>query len=145
MRNPFIFTIMILLVSLSISKPLTKETIDYLKADQEVLDIFHHNLRQMSCKLIAYSKIKSLYDSEEIDSYLNKTRYKRSFLNAFYDDLWSRCNKNIDDDKLVFNGTLYEKYDDNLQANHLIEGFNITQIVNTINWEKDQEKFKEEL
>lgn len=139
-----IFLLMLLLSEL-LSKPLTKDTIEYLKADQHIFDTFHYRLRILSCKLGSYSKIKDLYDREIIDQYLNKTRYKRTFLNALETHFRELCEAKIEDDKLIFNETIVSKYDNNLQFEYLIKGYNITQVLLSVNDKKRTEEKKEEL
>jgi hypothetical protein len=137
--------VLLFLISFILTKPLSLETLDYLRADQQIFDEFHHRLRMLGCKSGAYSKIKSLYDSEEIDSYLNQTRYKRSFLNALESDLRVRCEKVTDDDKLVFNETIYQNYDDNQKFEQFFKGFNITEVLQRVNLDKEKVEAKEEL
>ncbi len=132
------------LFSLYSFKPLNKETLNILKADQLIFDSFYQRLRGLSCKLIAYSKIKTLYDSEEIDKYLNQTRYKRTFLNSLNDHLLELCLEKSTDDKMVFNTTLYEKYDDNPSGNAVLQGYNITHVLHTVNELKEHPSKKKE-
>jgi len=139
-----IFLLMLLLSEL-LSKPLTKDTIEYLKADQDIFDTFHHRLRMLGCKLGSYSKIKDLYDREIIDQYLNKTRYKRTFLNALEAHFRQLCEEKIVDDKLIFNETIVTKYDNNIHFEELIKGYNITQVLLLVNDKKQTEEKKEEL
>jgi len=141
--------IILSLVLIVFSKPLTKETIAYLKDDQNIMDGFHYRLRMLSCKLFSYSKIKSLYDNEEIDKYLNQTRYKRTFLNSLELHLRDKCETRVNtdsnyDDKQVFNETLLFKYDNNAYAEDVLEGYNITEVLQNVNEGRTQ-RLKEEL
>jgi hypothetical protein len=128
----------------SAAKPLNKETLEVLKNDQEIFNRFQLNLTELSCKLAAYQQVKFYYDNEVIDSFLNQTRYKRSFLNLLYNELKSTCDKTSTNDKLVLEKNNYHEYDDKFVAG-LYQGFNITKILLKTNEEKEKSTVKEDL
>lgn len=74
----FTITIIFSLIYLIITKPLSKETLKYLEADQETYDNYRVGYRELSCKLLTYSKMKQLYEHEIIDGFINQTDKKKN-------------------------------------------------------------------
>ena len=116
------------------AKALTKENLIELKKDQEIYDKFHSNLVQLSCKMLAYLKIKTLYDDEIIDTYLNQTRYKRTFLNSLNSEMIAFCLKNdLDDKYLLKDGLVYSRFDKEYEK---FVNVDYSEILKKVNGEK---------
>ena len=95
-----LFKIYIFFLSLILiceSKPLTPEVIKYLEKDQDTFSNYKQIYRELSCKIITYSKMKHLYESKEIDKYVNQTIDQKGFLDYMQNSYLTHCNTKYDD------------------------------------------------
>jgi hypothetical protein len=79
------------------SKPLTPHVIKYLEEDQMTFTNYKQNYRKLSCKIMTFSKMKNLYETKEIDKYMNRTENQRGFLDYMQLTLESHCNTKYTD------------------------------------------------
>lgn len=94
-----IITILLLCISNFSSKPIDKKLIEVLKKDQFTMDNFKARYRYLSCKLIIYSKLKYMFESEKIDTFAEVTENKKEFIDIYYNEMLKRCNKlNVDNE-----------------------------------------------
>ena len=73
------------------------KTIELLKKDQLTMDNYKAQYRYLSCKLLIYSKLKYMFESELIDKFANQTEKKKEFIDIFYDEMLKRCNQRMTD------------------------------------------------
>jgi hypothetical protein len=76
-----------------LSKPLTKEVLEYLNKDIITFNTYRKDLLKTSCNLIVYSKIKFMWEKEEIDKYLEKAKDKVGFIKALKEKMLETCSK----------------------------------------------------
>ena len=103
---------LILLLSISLtslisqysSTDLTKEIIDSLNNDHLRMKGFKENFRRMSCKLLVVSKIRALYETEELDKYTNRTtpESRPKYVDKLREEYYDACMLTYKEDKLIF-------------------------------------------
>ena len=86
-----------------LTKPLSKKILDLLDKDQFAFENFRPRYRYLSCKLIIYSKMKYMYESEIIDQFMKETPKKREFVETLYDEMLKQCNKEMTDNSVNLN------------------------------------------
>jgi hypothetical protein len=76
-----------------LSKPLTKEVLEYLNKDIITFNTYRKDLLKTTCNLIVYSKIKYMWENETIDKYLEKAKDKVGFVKAIKEKMFEKCSK----------------------------------------------------
>lgn len=87
----------IIMLYLIKSKPLTPDVLKYLEKDQETFANYKQNYRELSCKIMTYSKMKHLYESKEIDKYVIQTKDQKGFLDYMEKSYQTHCNSKYED------------------------------------------------
>lgn len=82
-------------------EPLTKEVLDYLEKDEETFRSYKTNYKHLACKVLTYSRIKYLYEKEEIDKYINQTQNRRGFLDYLQESIFNMCTDKYSDLNMV--------------------------------------------
>jgi hypothetical protein len=103
-RLGLVYKILFILLSLWCleSKPLTPQVIKYLEEDQITFTYYKENYRKLSCKIMTFSKMKYLYETKEIDKYMNQTQNQRGFLDYMQMTLENHCKDKYNDFNTVF-------------------------------------------
>jgi predicted nucleotidyltransferase len=82
-------------------EPLTKEVLEYLEKDEETFKNYKANYKLLACKVLTYSRIKYLYEKEEIDKYINQTKNRRGFMDYMQERIFNLCKDNYSDLNMV--------------------------------------------
>lgn len=85
-----------------ITKPLSPKVLDLLDKDQLAFENFRGKYRYLSCKLIIYSKLKYMFETEIIDQFMNQTPKKKEFIDTLYDEMLKKCNNKMTDNSVFF-------------------------------------------
>ncbi len=144
------------LLSQYVTTDLTKEIIDSLNNDHLRMKGFKENFRRMSCKLLVVSKIRALYETEELDKYTNRTtpESRPKYVDKLREEYYDACMLTYREDKLIFEKEMFYSYpqDDskyqkylNVSLETLLEEFpkfNQTEwdLANKVNEKKDSKK-----
>ena len=94
--------LLFLAIAKILTKPLTKEVLDYLKKDINTFNTYRTDLLKTTCNLIVYSKIKYMWEKEEIDKYLEKAKDKLGFLKALREKMYEKCHKDQSSINVLF-------------------------------------------
>lgn len=127
-------TISFSIITEKLAMDLSKEIIDTLNNDHVRMKNFKENFRRMSCKLLVTSKLRALYETEELDKYTNQTtpESRPLYLDKLYENYYEACMKTYREDKLIFEKELFYSYpsDDekyqrylNVSLQDMLEGF----------------------
>lgn len=110
-KSTKIITLIISLISLPLimNSDLSQEIIDTLMNDHERMKNFKTNYHRMSCKLLIVSKIRALFETEQIDDYVLRIfpEDRNSFLDKLYDTMMTKCLETYKEDKLLFEDKLF--------------------------------------
>ena len=87
--------IIVSLVGLILSKPLGKDVLDYLTEDMITFNTYRKDFLQLTCKLTIYSKMKYMWESEELDKYLNRTTNVIDYVQAVKDEMYKVCMSKV--------------------------------------------------
>lgn len=82
-------------------EPLTKEVLEYLEKDEETFKSYKANYKNLACKVLTYSRIKYLYEKEEIDKYINQTQNRRGFVDYLQESIFNTCTDKYSDLNMV--------------------------------------------
>jgi hypothetical protein len=75
-----------------ISKPLGRDVLDYLEKDVITFETYRNDFLYLSCKLTIYSKLKYMWETEELDKYLNQTTLvKKDYINKVREEMMKTC------------------------------------------------------
>lgn len=98
-----LFSILVLnLIVLFLTKPLTPEVLDYLAKDEQTFREYRAGYKELTCKLLTYSKLKVLYESESIDKVMNQTNNKRGFVDYLHSSMFDLCRRVYSDNNMVY-------------------------------------------
>ncbi len=104
--------ILLLALSFIISTDLSPEIIDTLMADHERMKHFRENYNRLSCKLLIVSKIKAMFELEEIDYYTDRIHPndRAQFLEELKKAMIDKCLSTYKEDKIIFEDKLFYSY-----------------------------------
>jgi hypothetical protein len=77
------------------TRPFGKEVLDYLEKDALTFETYRKDYLHIACKLTIYSKLKYMWEKEELDQYLNKTDDKASYLRQVREEMMKTCAEKI--------------------------------------------------
>ena len=130
MPNLFYIVIICLILN-SLSMDLSSEILETLNNDHLRMKGFKENYRRMSCKLLVTSRLRAMYETEELDHYTNKTtpEARPKFLDRYRNDLLEHCLKHYKEDKIIFQDQLFYSYPQDDREYRGLLSVNITEIL----------------
>jgi hypothetical protein len=85
------------------SMPLGREVLEYLEKDVITFNTYRKDYLELSCKLTIYSKLKYMWEIEELDKYLNKTTLSpRDYINRVREEMMKKCMADISNINVKF-------------------------------------------
>ena len=150
--NCLILFVLIAFVYCIFAMDLSSEIIKTLENDHQRMSNFKENYRRMSCKLLTVSKMRALYESEELDIYTNRTtpEMRPKYVDKLKDAYLENCLKLYREDKILFEKELFYSFpkDDGsykwllkVDKEALLEGF---PFFNSTEWDLQNRKNKTE-
>jgi hypothetical protein len=91
-----------IMLFINVTKPLTKDVLEYLNKDLITFDTYRTDLLKTACKLTVYSKIKFMWEKETLDKYLNKTEKVREFVLELKNSMMEKCLKEQSSINVIF-------------------------------------------
>jgi hypothetical protein len=86
--------LLFLAITKILTKPLTKDVLEYLSKDIHTFKTYRNDLLKTTCNLTVYSKIKYMWEKELIDKYLEKAKDKLGFVKALRHKMYEMCLSN---------------------------------------------------
>lgn len=108
----FIITFIFSILNYSNSTELGKDILETLNKDSDHMKNFKENYRRMSCKLLVTSKLRAMFETEELDKYTNRTtpEARPQFLDRLKEEYLNSCLSTYKEDKIIFEKELFYSY-----------------------------------
>lgn len=112
MINLFSIILFAFLFVFSLTKPLTKEIIQFIDEDQHIFDNYREDFKDLSCLTAVYSKLKHIYEKELIDDHIKKVDNKKAFLDELQAQMYNKCTSSKDVGQVQLNkiGSIQSKF-----------------------------------
>jgi deoxyxylulose-5-phosphate synthase len=96
-----VFTLLCCLLVIMICKPLTKEVLEYLQKDHETFVTFREKYKQLSCKLLVFSRLQYMFENETIDEFMNMTVDKHEYVDRLGEAMMEKCSEEYTNNQVL--------------------------------------------